>query len=711
MPHRPRKPFFTVARLLPWIAISVPTLALAASDEPRELATVTVVSSVSGDDPVTPKRVSLGPLGERDVMETPFSIGVVSETMINEQQLKSYRDILKFLPSVQYNAGRIQSRGIQGSVVQNSLLDGLNVVSTTDYPAEQFEQVEVLQGLAGSIFGPATPSGMFNFQSKRPTAETRNSVSLGVSTGTSSQVAADLGGPVGASGRVKYRLNLLDEEGDGYAPNSTRARQLVSLATDFRLTDSTLLETNLSYYHYKVKGLPGAFALATGVKFPDAPDPTTRNLGQSYAGDDNTTQTGSLHLKHAFNDNWHADLGLLRQIADREYTAVTNTLTNNAGRYTTTTSQSTASRFAITSYLASLNGKVSTGNIQHDLTFGYRGFDWDTYNPVNGGTITLGTSNLSNPSAFATPNFPDFHNRYRIAKATQNAFILGDTIEFSPQWSAMLTGSQDYLSSRNFSKTGVQTSHSDDDGLSGSASLIYKPIAGLMFYGTYADSLQQGDVAPSGTSNAGTILSPYRSKQYEIGSKYTFREMNYTLAGFQIKRPFAFTQTDGSYGEAGEQRNRGIEFSTDGKLTRNLRVFGGVTWLDPRLLKTASASTENKQIVGLSKVVVSLMTVYQLPWMPQAALNFNVYHASQQATDNANSAWVDGYTTYDVGASYRMPLGKTNATFRLQVNNVTNERYWTSIRPGGLNGYSGTGNASAQLGMPRMVYGSVQFDF
>lgn len=708
---RSHKPPLILTVLLPSIAAGLPTMGCAASEDIQELATVTVVAPQAAGVSSMTRKMQLGPLGERDIMETPFSIGVVTGALIEAQQLKSYKDILKFLPSVQYDAGRIQSRGIQGSVVQNTMLDGLNIVSTTDYPAEQFEQVQVLQGLAGSIFGPGTPSGIFNFQSKRPTTETRNTISLGASTGSSAQIATDLGGPVDEAGRIRYRLNLLDEHGDGYAPDSTRERQLISLALDARLSDSTTLETNLSRYRYKVKGLPGAFALATKVSFPDALDPTKNHLGQSYAGDDNTTLTGSLHLKHAFNADWRADFGLLRQIADREYTAVTNTLTNNAGSYTTTTSQGTASRFAITSYMASLNGAVHTGPLRHDVTFGIRGFNWDTYNPLNGTTITLGTSTLSNPGAFAAPAFPDFTNRYHIATATQKSFILGDTIEFSPQWRVMLTGSDSHLTSRNYSKTGALTSTSDDHGLSGSASLIYTPHAGLMFYGTYADSLQQGDVAPAGTSNAGSILSPYRSKQYEIGSKFTIQTVNYTLAGFEITRPFAFAQTNGSYAEGGEQRNRGFEFMIDGNLTPNLRVFGGVTWLDPRLLKAASPTTENKRIVGLSKVTVSLAGIYRLPWMPQATLNLNVYHASKQATSNTNDSWAAGYTTFDLGASYSMPIGKNNATFRLQVNNVTNARYWTSIRPGGLNGYTGAGNASAQLGAPRMLYGSAQWAF
>jgi iron complex outermembrane receptor protein len=51
--------------------------------------------------------------------------------------------------------------------VECSRLDGLNFVSTTAYPMEQFDRFEVLNGIAGSLYGPASPAGSFNYSSKR----------------------------------------------------------------------------------------------------------------------------------------------------------------------------------------------------------------------------------------------------------------------------------------------------------------------------------------------------------------------------------------------------------------------------------------------------------------------------------------------------------------------------------------------------------------
>ncbi|WP_240155879.1 TonB-dependent receptor [Candidatus Pantoea formicae] len=692
---------FTSAMLLS----SVPLYA--ATEQP----TLTVNASPHSAPAETEKKATLGNLGKQEVRNTPWSVQTVSPQLMKRQQLKSVSDLYRYMPSVQGDGARPQTRGVQGSVVQNSMIDGLNVVSTTDYAAEQFDHIEVLNGLAGSLYGPGNPAGLFNFVSKRASDTPQHSLTVGAGTGLSHQVAGDFSGPLDSNDRLRYRLNLLDDEGDGYVKDSKKRRQLFSLALDANLTDQTVLETNFSYYHFYDKGLPGKFALGKGLSFPAAPDPKTAHLGQSYAGDNNHTLTAGVHLKHDFDGNWQGEVGVLRQIADRESTAVTNTFTNNQGAYTTTTSSATASRFTINSYMANLNGEVDTGWIHHQIATGVRGFVWKNYNPRSGGTSTLGSASLDDPQTFAEPDYPDFTDRYHSATATQHAFLLSDNLQFSPQWSVLLAGSESLLSSSNYSKTGSRSSDSSNSGFSGSASLMYKPVDPLTLYVTYADSLQQGDTAPATANNAGAILAPYRSRQVEVGSKLAIDKLLLTAALFQIKRPFAYTNASGDYAVDGEQRNRGLELMADGDVTDRLHVFGGMTWLDPRLLDTASTETDDKQIVGLPRYTASLFAAYDLPMFSGTDIHGGIHYVGRRTTDNQNDGWVSSYTTLDAGAAYKTQLFDTATTFRLDVTNLTNRHYWTNIVPGGLNGYSGAGYASASLGEPRMVQVSMQLNF
>ncbi|MFT9215282.1 MAG: Plug domain-containing protein, partial [Acetobacter malorum] len=119
------------------------------------------------------KVVYLGPLGNRDTLDTPYSVMGVTHDVVVNQQIRSINDMAQYLPSVQLevrgdpNTSRPQSRGFESDVVANSRLDGLNVVSTTPYPAEWVDNLQVLNGLAGAMYGPENPAGVFEYTLKR----------------------------------------------------------------------------------------------------------------------------------------------------------------------------------------------------------------------------------------------------------------------------------------------------------------------------------------------------------------------------------------------------------------------------------------------------------------------------------------------------------------------------------------------------------------
>jgi len=653
----------------------------------------------------------LGPLGDRPWLDTPYSLTTVPAELLDNQQLKSVRDAFRYLPSVQGENVRPQSRGMQAGVVQNTRIDGLNIAATTDYPVEQFERIEVLNGLAGGLYGAANPAGTFNYVLKRPTAESLRRMTVGYGTQGSLLAHADVGGSFGEQSQFGYRVNLLDDSGEGYVDNSRLQRKLASFAFDIRLGPDTVLETNASRYHWLHKGYAGTFALGSNVNFPAAPDPKRLGYGQPYAGDDNVSDTVSARLKHSFSENWQLSGGVQRQVGDRASTVPTNTLTSNAGKYTTTAATTTYSRDVVIGNTLALSGKLQAAGVGHELLLANTGFDWDRYTPYVTGSITLGSATLQNPILFSEPNWPDFANRYRSVNTRQQALTLGDTLKFNDRWSAMLLASQSWIKVRNYNKLGVVSSQYDDQGISTGASLIFKPQSMASIYVTFADSLQQGDAAPIGTVNVGENLAPYRSKQWELGYKRQWQELNLGTALFRIERPFAMVDTvDNRFKALGEQRNRGLELTASGQAMERLNIFAGVTFLDPRLLNSGSAVTSDKQILGLASRVANVFGEYHLSSVPSLFLNLNVNHVNQRPGNNSNSMWVDGYTTADIGARYVSQMMGRAATWRLNVNNLGDVRYWANITPSGQNGYSGAGSGTGTLGAPRTIQASLQVD-
>lgn len=694
------------AILLPCLLAAGLPLYAAGADQ----AVPEVTVSASAIPPYRANSAGMGPLGQQTLLDTPYSVQVLPSELLQNQQLKSVAEAFRYLPSVQGDNIRPQTRGLQAGVVQNTRIDGMNIAATTDYPAEEFERIEVLDGLAGALYGPANPAGTFNYVLKRPTATPLRHLGLAYYTQNGRSGSADISDSFGPGQRFGYRVNLLDENGGSFVEGSNVKRMLVSLAFDVRLDDATRLETNASRYHYTTLGLPGTFALANNVRFPDAPKADAYGYGQPFAGDDNVTTLASARVVHDFGPHWRLSAGMLRQESDRASTVPTNTLTSNAGAYKTTVATTTFSLDTITSNTVALNGRVNLAGMHHDLVVSNTGFDWKRYTPFQTGAITLGTASLADPVIFNAPAFPDFKNRFKALTTRQQSLTVGDSVAVGERWTASVYESQSEIDVNNYVKTDANTSNYHASGLSSNATLAYKPGVESNIYASYADSLQQGDSAPTGALNVGASLAPYRSRQWELGYKTMLGKVQAGAALFRIARPFALVDTDNVFKNIGNQVNKGLELTASGAATSRLAVYGGISWLDPRVFDTGSAATEGKDVLGLSRLVGSVLFDYSVAAVRGLSLNLFINHTSSMPGDNANSFQVDGRNVVDLGARYQQPILGRNATWMLAVKNVGNERYWANITPSGQNGYTGAGNGTGTLGAPRTVRLSLQMD-
>src|SRR4029077_14930354 len=135
--------------------------------------------------------------------------------LIKNSQAVDFKDVSKYLPLVAYQEQqgpdilRPQTRGMQGSNFQNSKLHGMTMFITVATAMEQFQQIEVVNGLSASLYGPANPSGMFNFVSKRPTDYDLHEVYATYYNDSIGTAKADFGGRIDSNGILSYRFNAL----------------------------------------------------------------------------------------------------------------------------------------------------------------------------------------------------------------------------------------------------------------------------------------------------------------------------------------------------------------------------------------------------------------------------------------------------------------------------------------------------------------------
>ncbi len=703
-----------------WAQESVP----AVQPNTTSLTPVTVVGREmsAADDYRVETLNSIGPLGTTKILDAPYSISILPLDLIENSQATNFKDVSKYLPLVSFQEQqgpeilRPQTRGMQGGNFQNSRMDGMQMFVTVANAMEQFQQIEVLDGVSASLYGPANPSGMFNFVTKRPTQDTLRRVGISYDTTSIATAHADLSGRIDDAGVVSYRINAVTGDGTGYVDGSRQKRNLGDIGVDVRPDKDTVIELNYSDYHIMDRGFPGWFTYGESIVLPQAPDPTRVGYGQTYAGVDLDTQTGSVRLKHDLSPNWHLVFGVLNQDATRDITTPVNNLRSDAGNYTSSLANGFAPRFVMNSDAGYLNGDFVTGGLSHDLTFGtagYRAQSYSTNTRASAASLLLGSASIDNPQTFSAPaaGLPPTNPNFNSSTTYQQGVNLGDTIGFNDAWSTHLGVSEDWFHTTNYNVNGATLPGYTDSGLSPTASLIYKPQKNITTYVPYASSLQAGDVAPGTAANAGAGLAPYRSKQIETGLKVSLGNIDFTAAVFRIQRPFANVDTnDNIFKISGDQVNTGLEFTAVGQVLDHLTVYGGLTLLNAELQDTGHASTNDMQFVGAPKYKGNVLFEYSVPGIEGLVASVDWQYSGKRAGNDTNSFYVDGYNLFDIGARYTTKMWGKNVVWRLAVDNLTDKHYWSTVAPSNITG-ANKGNLLAHLGLPRTVLASATIDF
>jgi len=715
-----------------------------------------------------------GPLGNTPILDLPYSVNVISRQLIDDTQSRNFKEAAKYLPLVSFQEMqgpevlRPETRGMQGSNMQNDMKDGMGIAVTTPSALEEYEQIEVVSGLGGPLYGPANPSGMFNFITKRPTEELFGELELTYESDTVATAHTDLGGRFGKNKMFGYRTNLLVGDGNGYVNHSQLRRQLASVAGDIRATSHTVIEGNYSYYNVWQHGYPGWFAYAPTTTSPStpgsksilipeqAPNPTREGYGQSFSGVNLTSRIGELRVKHDFNSNWHLVVSGLHQIADRNINTSVNQLVDNSGDYKSYTANSFSSlapQFQVVSDLAYVTGKFHTWKIRHEVSFGTTGYRFASWSPVTSPAKTalctvenVCEANIANPvidvippgGLFSYTKTSPSTGIYVSSIIRQQGINFGDEIMLTPKWFLRAGASYDWTwtssytdtAATDYNKTNIPGGY-NSQGVSPTGSIGFKPRADMTIYASFVDSIQAPDIAGTSTppttiiTNASQALPPYRSKEGEIGYKLRVRRINFSTALFRLDRPFPNYVTNvvnplcgalsgkagcETYEISGDQRNYGIETMISGRIIESLMVTGGLTVLNPKLTDTGIAATSDRNFVGIPDFKSNVLAEYRVPVLTGTFFTFDWQHVGRRAIDDINSEYTPQYNTFDFGIKYSAKVFGKLTTWRVTANNATNVHYWSTLGPGSITGVP-TGSYLAHLGDPLLITASVRYNF
>lgn len=696
------------------------------NDDAPENVLPAVTVTAAPDDGGKAATASVGGFGETPLLETPASVSVITQQQMQDRNIRSTTAAVETDASVNdaYNAvGYAEQFSIRGFTLENETSfrkDGLSFSGASSVPLENKERIEILKGLSGLQAGVATPGGIINYVTKRPTETPVRTLTTEFSERGTAYGAIDLGG-MSEDKRFGYRINAATETINSYVKGADGNRNFVSGAFDWHLTDRALLQLDMDYQHKSQITAPG-YQLMGGTDLPTDVDPK-RLIGKQPWTSPVTDDTSNIGLRFKYNidDNWNLTLAANRYRLKRDdHSAFPYGCFSQLGfdpgfcsngDFDVYDYRSDNEVHTILGTQALLQGKFDTGSVKHDLTVGItadrrRDRVGDcVYGTVDClGSASNGTSNIYNP--VAVPPSAISSGPVRLQRKddewsvfTQDIMKLSGKVSLHAglRYTELRRNQYDVID-------GSELSEYNKSYVLPNVALVVTPQPGLAFYGSYAEGLQHGGQAGAFDTNANQVLNPSISKQYEIGLKKDVgNTLSFTAALFQVKAPLEYTDNTGTFVQNGDAVHRGLELGLTGRVTRQLLAGASLTALDAKQKNTGDPALDDKRNVNVPKMKTVAFLDYAVADMPGLNLNTTITYAGSKAFDTQNEVKVGGYTVVDAGARYATRIGNTPVRFNFTVYNVFDKFYWRDVTQD-LGGY-------LFPGAPRTVKLTAQFDF
>jgi iron complex outermembrane receptor protein len=629
----------------------------------------------------------LGMMGNKDVMDTPFSVTSYTAKTLADLQTVTVADALQRDPSVRstgQTGGIVDSFFIRGFPIGEGNIgelafDGVyGVAPNYRVFTEYAERVEVLKGPGALMYGISPNSGVggvINIVPKRPLDE--DLTRFTGSYASDSQVGGhlDLSRRFGEENQFGVRFNGNLQGGDTAIDNQHRDVGVGAIALDYR---GERLRLNLDYISQKESydAASRPFTIAPGVDVPSAPNGRT-NVSQDWGWSDTKEQSALLGGEYDLTDTVtvfaHAGGGKsdVKRVSDQVPRILNEAgdTSNIPGYYKFNVDRSTAD--------VGIRGVFATGPITHTTTLMATQYQDELSRGINNGTVIR--SNIYHPID-VPKQFINSPKVLRISESDLSGVALTDTLSMlDDRFQLTLGVRRQDIESRNYNAAGSVSSKYNDSATTPLVGVVVKPWEDVSLYYNYVEGLSKGDIAPGTAANAGETFAPYESKQHELGVKYEHGTFMTTLALFQIEKPSGEIGAGNVFSVQAEQRNRGIELSVFGEVAPGTRLMGGVTVLDGELTDSATAANRGNKPVGVPDVQANLWAEWDTPWLEGFTLTGGAIYTDSQYVNQANTQELDAWTRFDAGARYATRIEGRPTTFRATVQNVFDREYWSGV--------------------------------
>lgn len=653
--------------------------------------------------------------------ETAQTIAIIPDQILLEQGRRTLRDTLRNVTGISIQAGEGNPPAgdalkIRGDSARDSLyVDGARDVGNYFRDPFNAEQVEITKGASSVIAGRGNIGGTVNIVTRRPSLDAGSAAEISMGTDNFYRGTLDYNTVLSEEHGLAFRLNALvhsaDEPGRDVVKNE---RWAINPVLAYGLGSDT--EISLGYLHLVQDevpdyGLPNARNRSlAGSGFEGRVAPVRRENFYGYSTDyrDVTADILTARLDHDFSD-----IASLR--SQLRYGRTENDSVASAPRFVgTVTTLSPATQVVgnrkprdqedtILISQTDLTLDFATGSFQHKLVTGVEIAQETTENrrrlDANGPN-----TNLFNP--VLQPAAPIAYNGTSVELTTDTlAFYAFDNIEIAPRWEINFGLRYDQVDSQvqSFDTLGIAPAfvvdlEESDEVVTGSASLVFKPVENSSIYLAYGTGFEPSGrvdiVQPAGGNNnlpttaAQFNVAPEESETWELGAKYDALGGALSLAAAVFRTEKTNMRTPGvNPGDPpvvldGQSEIQGFELSATGQLTNKWNVFAGYSYLDGEVTSSNVPFEVGQSLDNTPENSFNLWTAYDVT--PRLRVGGGVQFVDERTSNIAQSATTGNfvitapsYTVGDVFAAYALT---DTLTLRANIYNITDEFYFQSFQ-------------------------------
>ena len=654
------------------------------------LAPVTVQSATSA------RTADISGFGDVPLQELPLSATVISAETLQQTGVRRLSEVSRIDASISdaYNApGYWDFLTVRGFVLDNRSnyrREGLPISAETSIPLDNKDRLEILRGTSGIQAGVSAPGGLVNYVVKRPTETPLRAARIDWTSRASVLAALDLGGRAGPQGVFGYRLNVAHEDLRPHTQHLKGHRDLVSLATDWRISRDTLLEAE-GEWSQKVQPSQAGFSLLGGrLPAPVNPALNLNNQPWSQASVFDAF-TGSMRWTQILSPDWRwsAQVGTQRLRTDDRMAFPYGCSNDNIydrfcsnGTYDLYDFRSENERRRQHAAALRLQGKLRTGSVVHDLGLG---LTWSqtrvrmqdqAYNWVGFGNVA-GTQVLPPDPTLTDPN------TQRDERALE--WSLQDAIHLNERWTTWFGLRSTALVRNSVRTNGTRATHYDTHVHTPWAAVTYALAPATHLYASYGEGVES-QVVPNKSSqytNPGVAMPPLKSRQWELGAKGARSGSEWQVNAFRIRRPMTNLDACNRLGitpclgqHDGAAVHTGLEVAGQHQMG-NWIMGGGLTLLRARREGSqVEPGTNGQPPANVPSHLMRVSTAWNVPFVPGLQWSLRLQREGRRAVLADNSISLPAWNRWDTALRYATRVAGHGATWWVGIDNLLDRRYW-----------------------------------